>query len=342
MRNQVFGKDCTSLVLVAGSLPSCVNIEGNVEMPISRARLLQVDSRSCLYPTRFTFRDNYRLAETELCSRLRHGFVALRDVWYLLHVLALLTGASCNWGEVTPRLRRASQIARHIGGDPCFREDGTVEGIAFSGGDPADVDRKLSNLHEFDEVEWLNFDGCPISNEGTRYLRGCPRLKRLWLTHARASNRGLVFLETLTLLEWLNLSGTLITDDGLAYLSSLVNLRELWLAETQLTGDGFRFLENLDKLRFLDATRTIVTDQGVSHLSRLRSLQELYLDGTQITDASVPHLVKLRGLQWLSIADTGITPDGVSELRNALPNCVVDGGETRKRDTSRREKAASP
>lgn len=116
-----------------------------------------------------------------------------------------------------------------------------------------------------------------------------------------------------------------ITDAGLAQLQGLAGLERLWLSGTQVTDAGLAHLQGLTWLQSLELEGTQITDAGLAHLQGLTGLRSLDLTGTQVTDTGLAHLHRLTGLQVVSLHSTRVTDAGLAQLRQALPNCRING-----------------
>lgn len=66
-----------------------------------------------------------------------------------------------------------------------------------------------------------------------------------------------------------------------------------------------------------------VTDTDVKKLVNLATIQNLHLCGTKITDAGLMSLAALPDLKTLDVRETKVTAKGVNELKQRLPNLII-------------------
>jgi hypothetical protein len=74
----------------------------------------------------------------------------------------------------------------------------------------------------------------------------------------------------------------------------------------------------------LDLGATRVTDAGLKGLAGLTQLKNLYLQDTNVTDDGLKYLRGLKQLQSLDLNGTKVTARGIQELRQALPDCLIE------------------
>jgi hypothetical protein len=89
------------------------------------------------------------------------------------------------------------------------------------------------------ELEELDLDFTPVSDEGVVHLAGLRSLRRFSLTRTKitdASCSGAI--KRMRELRVLGIPGTAITDEGLAHFAGLSQLEQLWLADTKVSEDG--------------------------------------------------------------------------------------------------------
>jgi Leucine-rich repeat (LRR) protein len=93
---------------------------------------------------------------------------------------------------------------------------------------------------------------------------------------------------------------------------------------THATDADLAHLDFLPRLTRLTLSRNQVTDAGLVHLKPLTKLQELWLRDTPVTDAGLVHLKDLTNLRYVYLRDTQATHAGAKDLKQALPNLIID------------------
>jgi hypothetical protein len=168
-------------------------------------------------------------------------------------------------------------------------------------GDQRLKDAAVKELHELKALQKLNLCLMGVTASDLKELRGLKRLQKL------------------------NLGANGVTDAGLKELRELKGLQTLILSKTGVTDAGLKDLRELKGLETLDLSNNVVTDAGLKELRELKSLQWLSLDPTPVTNAGLKELHELKSLRKLKLWSTGgVTYVGLNELRDALPNCLIE------------------
>ncbi|MBM4091543.1 MAG: leucine-rich repeat domain-containing protein [Planctomycetes bacterium] len=105
----------------------------------------------------------------------------------------------------------------------------------------------------------------------------------------------------------------------LSALKALSNLKSLYLKGTHV--DNMSTLAELSALRILFLREVHLRDLSI--LADLTNLKELWLDTVPAADLSP--LARLRQLKYVSLFDVPVTETEVERLREALPECEIDG-----------------
>ena len=155
--------------------------------------------------------------------------------------------------------------------------------------------RALEGISDLTCLEYLNFEGWPISD--VSHLSGLHKLEHLYLDKTELVD--LSPLSSLTGLEELKLQQTDIED--VSPLSSLSNMKTLRLEYTQVS--DISALENMRDLEYLSAFKTNVED--LTPLQQHYALKELFLGFTPVTDVSA--LNNLQSLERLLLHNTRVT-----------------------------------
>ena len=212
--------------------------------------------------------------------------------------------------------------------------------VAFEEG-TRPTEEQLKLLHEFPQLDWLDFaetqlddsvtgplegltrlvnldlSGTQIGDKTLARLSGMQSLSRLNLSETRVTGEGLSSIEGLRGVKSLNLRGTKMTPAGTESISHLLNLQTLVLSETPVEDVWLTPLTSLPHLKNLRLEKTGVTDAGVKTLAQsesLQGLQGLSLSGTQITDAAAEALTQFKGLSWLELNATRLGDAAVEAL----------------------------
>jgi hypothetical protein len=125
----------------------------------------------------------------------------------------------------------------------------------------------------------------------------------------------LQLLEKLPQLDVLHLINTQITDDGIARLKHCKNLYGLIIDNS---------LPSEFTPRGQETPRPRVTGKGLAALQELPGLQVVRLRGTLTKDEDLRYVHGLAGLLILDLTKTRVTDQGLTDLRQALPNLVID------------------
>jgi len=121
-----------------------------------------------------------------------------------------------------------------------------------------------------------------------------------------------------------------LNDELLGNLGQVVGLVDLNLANTKITDSQLEKLASLNNLMTLHLENTAVTDNGLKQLAKMEYLNYLNLYGTAVTDAGLESLNGLSRLRKLYLWETKVTPEGVSKLNKAIPEVIINTGETLK------------
>ncbi len=120
-----------------------------------------------------------------------------------------------------------------------------------------------------------------------------------------------------------------LTDAGM---EMLLPIREhiLWLnaSDTKITNFGMTAIGRMSNLLRLNIANTAVSDEGLSQIHNLSGLRNLNLVGTEVSDDAVSVLEKMTSLKTLYLWKSNISTRGVDHLRSALPNTLVNAGES--------------
>ncbi|MEM1069276.1 MAG: hypothetical protein AAGI63_10295, partial [Planctomycetota bacterium] len=182
----------------------------------------------------------------------------------------------------------------------------------------------LEQLKPLVNLQELYMKQTTIGNEAITMMAAFPKLKKLRLAQNQIDASGTAELAKLTGLEELDLSECAqIFDDAMPPLGELKQLKKLNLWRVNITDIGIEPLSELTQLQSLNLDNTQLTDEGMPSLTGLTELTFLHLGSTQITDAGLASLESLTKLKDLIMTRTAVTAEGADELKQSLPNAVI-------------------
>ena len=193
-----------------------------------------------------------------------------------------------------------------------------VVAVEFDGKSPDD----LQPLGELRFVEWINLQGCAVTDEDLKPLQGCVSLQDLGVKLTQVTGPGFGYLVGLPNLRSLDLGGSSATDVALLHIGELTGIESLEMIYSEVTDAGLSQLGNLKRLSRLSIFGSHVTGAGLSHLSKDR-LTVLGVAQSAVSDADVETLKKFQALVHLNLTGTRMTADGAQRLARALPNCKI-------------------
>src|SRR5262249_55470941 len=139
------------------------------------------------------------------------------------------------------------------------------------------TDRGLRELTNCKELEHLLLWSSAVTDDGLKYAKDMPKLKRLDLSGSKKVN-GAGLKDLPTSIDVLGLAFLPITDESLAHLQAATNLQVLDLNATKITDDGLAHLEKLENLRELNLRHCeAISDDAIKHIVKIKSLQKLCL-----------------------------------------------------------------
>jgi internalin A len=294
-----------------------------------------------------TLKDNPLLQLQQLhvqgCKLTPAGLSALRNALPLFCTVVESDHGLLSLSAVTPPAPRDVQAIRSyraacdmlwsfdIAG---FRTTGqTVTGLQIHPRGWAPVgDWVFRYLPEFKGLKHLWLSGCKLSADDLGQLHEHDQLEWIDLSKSTFDDAGIEQLAGLSRLRGINLNNTKLTDAALESLSRLPNLERLYLDGTQVTDAGLRASRYQWNLKMLDLKGCQITDEGAQHLSKNEGLQYVRLDNTRVTDRGLRALANLPRLTALSCVNCKITDDGAEKLLRAenLTYCQLEGTSVSK------------
>jgi Leucine-rich repeat (LRR) protein len=95
--------------------------------------------------------------------------------------------------------------------------------------------QQLSEIVNSRDIEWIDLEGSPVSDDVVRVLCRLPSIKRLNLSGTAISNSALECISTLPNLEVLDVSNTRVSPPGIMRLTALQTLKELRIDGVRLS-----------------------------------------------------------------------------------------------------------
>ncbi len=194
------------------------------------------------------------------------------------------------------------------------------------------TDESLFYAPKFPKLRKLFLHGAQASDRGLANVRGMDALEEIFLWDAaEVTDDGVTHLATLANLQFILLTNSKITDEALRHLSRTPKLNHLSLQTNRFTDRGLEHLKGMANLRKLsvgwtgEGKNTRITDDGLRNLVGLTGLELLDVQGTAISDAGLAHLRGLTNLRDLWLSGTSVTKPGVDKLLQAIPNLKPTG-----------------
>jgi len=175
-------------------------------------------------------------------------------------------------------------------------------------------DSAMAALVPLVELEKLILRGCPITDEGMKWLSLLPWISDLDLTDTAITDVGLCQLGSLCNLERLKLGGTNVNGEGMAKFSKFQTLYEVDLARSRLNDDGMAHVCSNMRLSQIDLSDTEISDAGLPHLAYLPNITNLSLAGTMITGTGLGRLTSITELGEIDLSRTGISDSSLPHL----------------------------
>src|SRR5688500_15161492 len=89
--------------------------------------------------------------------------------------------------------------------------------------------------------------------------------------------------------------------------------------------DGLAHFQNLTNLQMLGLNGTKVTDRGMPYIGNLPKRRYLAVSDTAVSDRSIEVLITMDSLRDVELYRTNVTQDGIRRLREAMPQCMING-----------------
>jgi Leucine Rich repeat len=182
--------------------------------------------------------------------------------------------------------------------------------------------RKFVGNEFFQDVVFVKLDGTQVCDADLFVIGKLRRIKTLSLNRTGVSDQGLAGISGMSRLSYLGLMQTEVTAAGIRQLRPSRNGSIVMLENTSV---GNEALPNLSGCAHLGLDGTAITSQGLRQLTHFKNLSVLSIQRTAVDDAAVPYLCQVTTLERLNVTGTRISGEGLFALRNALPQCRIEG-----------------
>ena len=189
-------------------------------------------------------------------------------------------------------------------------------------------DATLEVLGGIPTLRSLTLHSTQLTGAGLHHLGKLPALTSLVLDSNRFGPAGLAGLSASPSITEVTLISTDVTDEHMAALAAMPALSSVNLSGTAITDEGLRALAASKSITSLVLSDTKITDEGLAHLAAMPALRSLAVDGTQVTDAGLEPLLTSTRLSDINVNRTQVTAAGITRLRQALPDCSVNYGDS--------------
>lgn len=340
------------IVILAVHLPSgCSDDAGSAPTSDIRetgARLIKDDSGTVtgvvMLSARTTDSDLSLLSEFPQLESLRiqecrsidgSGLDVVKELTALSEIQLVLTPVT---DEGLMHLREASSLRNIL----FLNIDATDTGLTFLSGCPdverltleklATTDAGLGQLAGLPQLEFLSLQGCAgITGSGFTSLTALPKLTQINLMGTDVIPEHADNLRFLPgSVREVQLDSKYVSDDVLRLLGEMSSLERLRLFDAPVTGGGLVHLAQLRNLKILELSAcSELTSEGLTSFAGHPALTRLDLSGcAQIDDTCVPTLGTITTLERVNLADTGFTGEGAAELKELLPECTIEYGNS--------------
>lgn len=223
---------------------------------------------------------------------MKHLFAfRLRSLWTVLILVVLLAIGMIHIRSIfsVPRQSLLSagkftQVEQPIWNLLLFGVNEPQFAVRYEGG-PSFSSAHLKMFPSSTRLRELILRGASISDSDMPEIAKFDKIEMLWLISIPMSDRGIVYLKTMSHVSDLNLTGTKISDAAMRDIGQMTQLTWLGIADTE------------------------VSDAGIIQLRSLAGLQDLYV-GVTFLGGKKP-------------TSTQCTSQGFAELRKTLPSLKV-------------------
>lgn len=180
---------------------------------------------------------------------------------------------------------------------------------------PATLEDQMRALR-MGETDVIELEKADFGPDVTLELMANPKLRRIWIEHARIGGVDISTLETQEQLTQLKLGGlndlhaenfpffefltvlnlphSTISDSGLAEFQKLPKVELLRIQSSKITDAGVAVLPDFPSLKWVHIIDAPITDDALDSFIACEKLESLYLDHTKVTDEGMSRFVKAR------------------------------------------------
>jgi Leucine-rich repeat (LRR) protein len=181
-------------------------------------------------------------------------------------------------------------------------------------------------LRRTNDLRVLRLNGAAFEASHFAQLRDLKWLGSLELYDAEVTADELSLFAELPRLDALTLRrAPQLSEPAWKGLGNLASLRSLDLGDAQIGDEAAEHLSAMSGLRKLNLSGTRITNATVEAIRTLTDLIELDLSRTAVTEDARESLAELTELRRLNLKDTALGFQAVEQLRQSLPDCVIEG-----------------
>lgn len=192
------------------------------------------------------------------------------------------------------------------------------------------TDAGLAILSALPELDTLQTNASPFTDEGVGALARAPKLKVLKIFHPDKGFTGSGLVK-LTGLERLTVAGSFaFADEGMAAVGKLTQLKEFRSWHAGQTIEGVKHLRELKNLTSLTLGQRLTyvppatpSNETLAILAELKSLESLRLEEARLSLQALQQLKQLPALKTLQLEGIDMAEADVETLKKDLPGAKV-------------------
>lgn len=163
-----------------------------------------------------------------------------------------------------------------------------------------------------------------VNNDVLAYLAKCHKLRRLYLSHARINNEGLLAVADFPRLESLSIGGRDLWDSGVTRFLMAASPLNIRITESKCDG-GFLDAAGVHKYAStLEVFHSPITDHSIAALGGSVSLASICLDNTRVSDSGIERLQGISSLRSLRLTSNKISGAALRNFRRLEELIIFD------------------